>query len=110
MTTQPPDLKKLREVVSEMYESHRPSDSTVGRWASLIEEAADAYEASARDAERLDWIEREACTVQAATAGEDDLHYEVVSYHMAFPFTRLIGYGATPREAIDAARHATQGD
>jgi hypothetical protein len=65
-------------------------------------------EAVRRDAERLDWIERENATLECfATptgAGDADVRWRVITYHMQSPVEREVGDGDTPRAAIDAAR------
>src|ERR1700761_1616004 len=125
MTTQPPDLKKLREVAEGLakpaYWFTAGFDDRTGHWFSgssdghegendlpfiaskAILALLDAYEASARDADRLDWLDG-----QAEAYGFEDCH-EGNRGTLDGPFN-------TAREAIDAtreyidARHATQGD
>jgi hypothetical protein len=64
------------------------------------------------DAERLDYTERECLTVRCVDiptgAGDADVGYEVVSYHMAEPYARIVGAGPTPRAAIDRARNVKE--
>ncbi|MEV8518605.1 hypothetical protein ABZR86_02295 [Dyella marensis] len=56
------------------------------------------------DTVRLDWLEAEANTVRACEdAGGEEIYFEAVTYYMATPSERVIGVGATPRAAIDAA-------
>lgn len=56
------------------------------------------------DTKRLDWLESEENGLSSVeTDCGRDMHFEVVSYHMQPPTVRVIGTGATPREAIDAA-------
>lgn len=43
------------------------------------------------------------------TGGDDaDVGWHVIEYHMAKPHERRIGYGKTPRQAIDAAIRAAR--
>jgi len=64
-----------------------------------------------RDKFRLDWLDTEACTVRAVeTDNGRDMHFEVVSYHMAIPTERIDGIGSTPRAAIDAAIASREGE
>lgn len=59
------------------------------------------------DTRRLDWLENQGNTVRAVeTNGGEDVHFEVVSYHMQPPTERVIGHGPTPRKAIDMAMEA----
>jgi hypothetical protein len=55
------------------------------------------------DAERFDFIERE-CLDLRCVEYDDDFYFVVVEHHMGEPRERVIGTGAFPRQAIDAAR------
>jgi hypothetical protein len=115
MTTQPPDLKKLREVrdvlLNEATWYAERGTSTYLDYkdiAETIDQAIDAYEASARDADLL----------RAKVEGFTSV---LKRYQDARVFTNLhtrqiarsIADDAeldTARLLDDAARHATQGD
>lgn len=61
-----------------------------------------------KDRDRLCLVERQCLTVEcydSPTPGGDDSQemWRVVEYHMAAPKARYIGYGTTPRAAIDDA-------
>lgn len=73
-----------------------------------LADMAKRLEAAERDSKRLDFMEREHCTVRVEATCDDDVFYEVVDYYMAEPQERVIGSGATPRDALDAAIDATQ--
>lgn len=93
-----------RRVIPKMHEGHR--------------HAKDCPRYSSADTERLDlWeiIEDEAWTIQAvdeydSLAGDGDVRWDVIQYHMAEPRERVVGTGRTPKaavlNAIDAARGA----
>jgi hypothetical protein len=63
-------------------------------------------QAAEADTKRLEHIKSGCLTLQCCEDhGYDDadVHWEVIEYHMAEPKERMIGYGRTPQEAIDAA-------
>jgi len=126
MTTQPHDLKKLREVTASLPDEASVNvhiaklDELIGplgycsfeqahAWAVLKFQISqllaanpsallDAYEASARDAERYRWIRN-----------TDDGSVESAVIYCSFgePYLFL---GERLDAQVDAARHATQGD
>jgi hypothetical protein len=124
MTTQPPDLKKLVELLDRGFSNlpdHRdslgedrivgfcirPSDEAYGKhglsepveWLrSTLKNLLDAYEASARDAERYRWIRNTMDGSVEASILERDLGDVFVRANDDLD------------QAIDAVRHATQGD
>jgi len=61
-----------------------------------------------KDKERLKALEANCwglIPVDEPTGGDDtEIVWQVVEYHMAKPYERQLGYGRTPREAIDAAK------
>lgn len=81
---------------------------TAEGWRTAEEDMAKRLEAAERDSKRLDFMEREHCTVRAEATCDGDVFYEVVDYYMAEPQERVIGSGTTPRDALDAAIDATQ--
>jgi hypothetical protein len=76
--------------------------------ADLMDRSAAALESAVasrdrEDAERFDFIERE-CLDLRCVEYDDDFYFVVVEHHMGEPRERVIGTGAFPRQAIDAAR------
>lgn len=136
MTTQPPDLKKLREVRDwhraeanrirdQMARSGAPNWYEVGKhdqMADVLENLLDAYEASARDAEALresrvvleslvkeaeesafeSWIDR--------TSPSGDAESVHGQWKDSVDFVDFTDSWSSAIDAIEAARHATQGD
>lgn len=91
------------ESALKVFFSHKDGYDRMGMRAAL--EAAISVVASRdrEDAERFDFIERE-CLDLRCVEYEDDFYFVVVEHYMGEPKERVIGTGAFPRQAIDAAR------
>ena len=72
-------------------------------WADAIDARLTQPAQSVDDSALLNFMERECVTVRCEATDDDDVEWDVVSYHMDAPKERVIGTGATPREALTAA-------
>ncbi len=117
MTTQPTDLKKLREVAEEVVKCAPGCNSNmVRRWYAVanpqtILALLDAYEASARDAGQFVMVPADKFALMRKALHRSAPIPEVIR---TFPESRKehdqIYAFAEELERMYAARHATQGD
>jgi len=103
MTTQPPDLKKLREVRDRLREiANRDEAKAITVRTDDLKALLDAYEAIARDAERYRTF--------VEMIDPDKVPGGFTLYYAIEEGTDQLIYFSDLAEILDAARHATQGD
>lgn len=124
MNTPPPTicrlpLAPLRQLATDLATALQkdgvdPGAAGVGphtlEWLRGIERSLERAAQVQADTERLDYVTDECVSLRCQEArnyDDADVYFETIRYFQQAPHERVMGLGATPRAAIDAARQNT---